>query len=92
MKSPHEVEATLVAEMDIHERDVRPELLGALKRLGRTRRHTYDRDPFTLEQNTRRVQEAGVVVDDQTAKHNPRITRRTSGRIPASRRSARVQT
>jgi hypothetical protein len=78
MKSPDQVEATLVAEMDIHERDVRPELLGSLKRLGRTRRHTYDRDPFTLEQNTRRVQEARVVIDDQTAKHNPSITCRAS--------------
>ena len=78
MKSPHKVEATLVAEMDVHQHDVRPELLDALKRLGRGRRHTYDGDPFTLEQNTRRVQEARVVVDNKTAKHSASITRRAA--------------
>ena len=78
MKSPHQVEATLVAEVDVHQRDVRSELLGALKRLGSSRRHAYDRDPFTLEQNTRRSQEAGVVVDDEAAKHRTSITRRAT--------------
>lgn len=78
MKLSHEVKAALVTEMDVHQRDVRPEQLGTLQRLGRVHRHTYDGDPFTLEQYTRRIQKTRVVVDDKTTKHNTSITCRSA--------------
>src|SRR5882762_9701627 len=89
MKSPHQVKPTLIAEMDVHQRHVRPELLGVLKRLSRARRHTYDSDPLPLQQGPQRAQKSRVVVYDETAQHHASISERLAGRIPASWRSTR---
>src|SRR5882757_3421576 len=78
MQSPHQVKATLIAEVDVHQRDVRPELLRARKRLGRARRHSYDGDPFTT-----RKRGLSSMIRQRSTTPASQATRR--GCIPASR-------
>lgn len=60
-----EIEAALVTEADVDERDIGPELGDSLTCLHTIRRHTDNGDPLSLEQVTRNSDKAVVVVDDQ---------------------------
>src|SRR5919109_1229022 len=76
------VEAALLAEGDVDQRDVGLELARQLNGLRARRRHAHDRDPLVLEQRARGGEEARVVVDYQrTECHRPD----GSGSHPSSR-------
>jgi hypothetical protein len=78
-----QLQAALAAEVDVQQRDVRPQLRGPLKRLGTGRRHADDHDPLALQQAPGGVQEPGAVVDDQAAQHHGlRIAGRGAGSHP----------
>ena len=59
------VEAALVAEVDVHERHVRAELARQLNRLRAGRRDADDCDALALQERPRRGEVPGVVVDYQ---------------------------
>ena len=67
-ESAGEVEAALVAEVDIDEHDVRLKLVGVPDRLGARRRHGHHLDPLALQERAGSLQEMGVVVDDQDSR------------------------
>ena len=64
-QAPRDVEAALVAEVDVHERHVRVELARQLNRLRARRRHADDGDALALQERPRRGEVSGVVVDYQ---------------------------
>ena len=55
MESLSEVEAILLAEIDVDQRDVRSQFFDTPERLGARRRHTDDQDPLLLEHAPRQV-------------------------------------
>src|SRR3982751_6295650 len=65
-----EIETAVGAEVDVDERDLRPQLPNAPERFSARRRASNDRDALTLEQVARSFAEARVVVDDETAQGN----------------------
>ncbi len=79
LESPGNLEATLTAEIDVDQRDVRPQLLDPPQRLGAGRRHPDNHDPLTFQQATGGVQEMPAIVDDQAA-HDPRMAGPVAGR------------
>jgi hypothetical protein len=68
------VEAALVAEVDVEERDVRPQLAGEPDRLGARRRHGHHPHPLALKQRAGGPQEVGAVVDDEQAQGHTGFT------------------
>jgi hypothetical protein len=71
---PGELEAALAAELDVQERDVRVELLGASERLRAGRRDPDHGNSLPLQKGAGRLQEVGAVIDDEAARsHAARI-------------------
>ena len=60
-------EPVLAAKVDVHERCVRPELVGETDRPIAGRRDTHDVDPLLLEKPAGSVEESGTIVHDQAA-------------------------
>ena len=82
---PGKLEAVLVAEVDVDERDVGPELGHELNRLSAVRRDTDHFQPLASEQVSGALEEEGVVVDNQTPeRHLQRIANHVWGRNPAT--------
>jgi hypothetical protein len=83
---PRQVEAARVAEHDVDEDDVGPELVRPFERLAGRRRYADNLEPLALEQTTGSVQKGAVVVDDEAAeRHSISIARGSPPRIAASR-------
>lgn len=80
MQPPGYLEATLPAEIDVHEHYIRPQLADPLHRLSARRRHAWHRDSLALQQVARGVQESQAVIDDKTPKHRTRIAHGRWGR------------
>jgi hypothetical protein len=82
---PRELEAVLVAQVDVDECYVRPELGHELNRLSAVRRDTDHFQPLASEQVSGALEEEGVVVDNQTPeRHLQRIANHVWGRNPAT--------
>src|SRR2546430_15421052 len=85
MQPLRELEAVLVAEVDVDGRPVRTELGQESNRLGAVGRKPDDVQPFTSEQLSGALEEEGVVVDyDAPHRHPLRIHNRVPVRIPAN--------
>jgi hypothetical protein len=83
---PRELEAALVPERDIDEHDIRPKRLGLSQRVCACRGHARDRQALSFEQRSGCLQEASIVVDDQTPDGHPiSVAETSSRRIAASR-------
>jgi len=81
---PGEVQAAVLGEFDIHEDDIRVELLGPGKNLGAARGNP-DLHSLSCEQTARGREEMGVVIDNQTAQsHDSKLVARSAPRIAAS--------
>jgi hypothetical protein len=59
-----DVEAAFVAEVDVDQRHIWPQLRKARKRLGTARRHADDNDAVALEQSAHGVDEIPAVIND----------------------------
>lgn len=66
----YDLEAALTTEVDVNQRDVRPEIRDTLERLGAARGDADDGDALALQQTARGVQEARAVVDNETTQHH----------------------
>jgi hypothetical protein len=67
VESLSEVEAVLLAEIDVDQRDVRSQFFDIPERLGARRRHTDDQDPLLLEHAPGGVDEVPTVIDDEAS-------------------------
>src|SRR4051812_14197319 len=69
-----EIQTAVGTEVNVDERDLRPQLPNAPERLRGRARASDDREALTLEQFARSFAEARLVVDDEEAQgHVPRI-------------------
>src|SRR6266545_2851113 len=85
VEPPHELEAALVGEVDVHQRDVRLELLGSSQRLRAGGGNPDHGDPLSFQETACGLHEAGAVVDDEAAQsHAARIAGAAPRHIPAS--------
>src|SRR5256885_1984938 len=73
LKAPGDLEAALSAQIDVDQRDVRPQLVDLPHRLGAGRGHPDHRDALAFQQATGSVQEVLAVIDDQAAEHDPNM-------------------
>lgn len=86
-----ELKATLVAECDIDEHNIRPKRRRSSQCL-RTRRHNpRNRESFSLEECSSRLQEAAIVIDDQTPDGHPISVAASSRRRIAASRNSKVR-
>jgi DNA-binding NarL/FixJ family response regulator len=84
LESPGNLEATLTAEIDVDQRDIRSQLFHLPYRLGAGRGHANHRDALAVQQATGSVQEVPAIVDNQAAQHEIRMAGSTAGGIPAT--------
>jgi hypothetical protein len=83
-----ELEAALICEHDVHEDDVRVELVRPPERLCHRRGDADDLHALPLEQHARSREELPVVIDDENAaRHTSRVASNRAGRIAASRKN-----
>ena len=63
-----EIKPALLAEIDVDERHVGPQVLDTLQPFRRGRRHRHHADSLMLEQPCRRIEEIAVVVDNDATR------------------------
>ena len=85
MQPAHELEAVLVAQIDVDERHVRSELLHESNRLRPVGRNSDNVEAFSFEQLSGALEEESVVVNDEAPHRHPlRIHNQMLVRIPAN--------
>ena len=73
LESPGNLEATLAAQVDVDQCEVRPQIVDLPHRLGTGRGHSDHRDALAFQQATGSVQEVLAIVDDQATEHEPNM-------------------
>jgi hypothetical protein len=91
MKPLDEIKPALLAEIDVDERHVGPQVLDALQPFRRGRRHRHHADSLMLEQPCRRIEEIAIVVDNDATRpltncHPFSLGQRRTDRMEASRK------
>jgi len=95
MKLLDDVKTALLAEIDIDERHVGPQVLDTLQPFCGGRRHRHHADSLMLEQPCRRIEKIAIVVDNDatqllTMSHRFSVEQQRTDRMEASRKFSRV--
>ena len=70
-QAPGNVEPALIAEGDVDQDDIRPQLRCSLQRLRRGRGNADDAQALPLEESARSLEKQSVVVHDQDTERHP---------------------